>query len=124
MTGLLLTVVVTATSIQDRDAGHRLLAMLRGTFFRGPAAVGRRRLPGTPARLDEKWSSTAGRHHQTQARLYRIPRPTPSVDVERTFAWLNKYRRCVRDYEAKPERHEAMVLIATIATMTRRLART
>jgi len=44
--------------------------------------------------------------------------------VERTFAWLNKYRRCVRDYEAKPEHHEAMVLVATIATMTRRLART
>lgn len=44
--------------------------------------------------------------------------------VEQTFAWLNKYRRCVRDYEAKPEHHEAMVLIATIATMIGQLART
>ena len=32
VTGLLLAVVVTAASIQDRDAGHRLLAILRGTF--------------------------------------------------------------------------------------------
>lgn len=32
VTGLLLTVVVTAAAIQDPDAGHRLLATLRGTF--------------------------------------------------------------------------------------------
>ena len=30
--GLLLAVVVTAASIQDRDAAHRLLAALRGSF--------------------------------------------------------------------------------------------
>ena len=32
MNGLLLAVVVTAASIQDRDAAHRLLATLRGSF--------------------------------------------------------------------------------------------
>ena len=32
VTGLLLGVVVTAASIQDRDAAHRLLAALRGSF--------------------------------------------------------------------------------------------
>ncbi|MDH6293279.1 hypothetical protein M2275_008224 [Rhodococcus opacus] len=32
VTGLLLAVVVTAASIQDRDAANRLLAILRGTF--------------------------------------------------------------------------------------------
>src|SRR6185295_12054479 len=32
VTGLLLTVVVTAASIPDRDAAHRLLAALRGSF--------------------------------------------------------------------------------------------
>ena len=44
--------------------------------------------------------------------------------VERSFAWINKHRRCVPDYETRPDHHEAMVHIATIATMTRRLART
>ncbi|XDK88692.1 transposase (plasmid) [Rhodococcus opacus] len=44
--------------------------------------------------------------------------------VERSFAWINKHRRCVRDYETRPDHHEAMVHIAMIATMTRRLART
>jgi len=61
--GLLLTVVVTAASIQDRDAAHRL-------------------------------------------------------------AWINKHRRCARDYETRPAHHEAMVHLAMITTMTRRLART
>ena len=46
--------------------------------------------------------------------------------VERSFAWINKHRRCVRDYETRPDHHEAMVLVhlAMITTMTRRLART
>ncbi|MGH3701313.1 MAG: transposase, partial [Pseudonocardiaceae bacterium] len=42
--------------------------------------------------------------------------------VERTFGWINKYRRCVRDYETLPQHHEAMVHITM--TMSRRLART
>jgi transposase len=44
--------------------------------------------------------------------------------VERTFGWINKHRRCVRDYETLPEHHEAMVHIAMIMTMSRRLAHT
>jgi transposase len=42
--------------------------------------------------------------------------------VDRTFAWISKYRRCVRDYETLPEHHEAMAHIAMIMTMSRRLA--
>ncbi|MEU0877492.1 IS5/IS1182 family transposase, partial [Lentzea sp. NPDC005914] len=29
--------------------------------------------------------------------------------VERTFGWLTRHRRLVRDYERRPEHHEAMV---------------
>lgn len=54
----------------------------------------------------------------------RIPRPPRRWVVERTFGWLSKHRRCTRDYEALPEHHEAMIHIAMIATMSRRLART
>jgi transposase len=43
--------------------------------------------------------------------------------VERTFGWLLRYRRLVRDYERRPAHHEAMVYWATIMIMTRRLAR-
>ena len=38
--------------------------------------------------------------------------------VERTFAWISKHRRSVRDYERLPASHEAMVLWAMIALMT------
>ena len=42
--------------------------------------------------------------------------------VERTFAWISKHRRTARDYEHLPASHEAMILWAMIALMTRRLA--
>ena len=40
--------------------------------------------------------------------------------VERTFAWITKHRRTVRDYEYLPASHEAMILLAMIALTTRR----
>ena len=43
--------------------------------------------------------------------------------AERTF-WISKHRRRVRDYESKPDHHEAMVYIFMIMNMSRRLART
>ncbi|GLI00589.1 transposase [Phytohabitans aurantiacus] len=43
--------------------------------------------------------------------------------VERTFSWINRCRRTVRDYERRPEHHAAMVQWAMIIIMTRRLAR-
>ncbi|MGH3624870.1 MAG: transposase, partial [Sciscionella sp.] len=43
--------------------------------------------------------------------------------VERSFGWLLRYRRLVRDYERRTEHHEAMVYWATVLFMTRRLAR-
>ncbi len=42
--------------------------------------------------------------------------------VERTFGWLMRSRRLVRDYESTPESAEAWVLIAMIRIQLRRLA--
>ena len=56
----------------------------------------------------------------------RVPHETSakaSIIVERTFAWISKHRRTVRDYERLPASHEAMILWATVIIMTRRLAR-
>ena len=124
MNGLLLGVVVTAASIQDRDAAQRLLAALRGSFstIRLVWADG-----GYPGRL-LIWAKDV--LTLTMQIIKRIPgaagfhvRPRIWV-VERSFAWINKHRRCVRDYETRPDHHEAMVHLAMITTMTRRLART
>lgn len=43
--------------------------------------------------------------------------------VERTFAWITRNRRHSKDYERNPETSEAMIYIAMINLMSRRLAR-
>ena len=42
--------------------------------------------------------------------------------VERTFAWLNKYRRLSKDYEQNPRSSEAYLYLAMTHLMVRRLA--
>ena len=41
--------------------------------------------------------------------------------VERTFGWLGRYRRLSKDYEKLPETSEAMIRLAMIHIMVRRL---
>lgn len=43
--------------------------------------------------------------------------------VERTFSWLNKYRRLSKDYEYYTDTSETMVYIAMTHLMVRRLSR-
>ena len=42
--------------------------------------------------------------------------------VERTFAWLGRYRRLSKDYEQDPASSESVVYIASIHTLLRRLS--
>jgi putative transposase len=42
--------------------------------------------------------------------------------VERTFAWLGRYRRLSKDYERCTQSSEGMIYIASIHTMLKRLA--
>ena len=41
--------------------------------------------------------------------------------IERSFAWLIKNRRLVRDFEQRVETSEALIMIAATSTLIRRL---
>jgi transposase len=120
--GLLLAVVVTAASVQDRDGARPLLWRLR-------VAQRRIRLIWADAAYAGKlvaWAvATLGlRVEVVRRRLAHAFQVLPRRwVVERTFAWISRHRRTVRDYERLPDHHRAMVMWAMVTVMTRRLAR-
>ena len=120
--GLILAVVVHAGDIQDRD-GTRLVLERLGQGF------GRLRLiwaDGAYAGQLVEWVKTV--FQWTLEIVKRSDDTTGFVVlpkrwiVERTFSWLYRYRRLSKDYEQLPENSEAMILIAMINLMSRRLA--
>jgi len=105
--GLILVIVVTAASVQDRDAARYLLWRLAAGFAHVSLIWG----DGGYAGQLVTWA--AGTLHRTLQIIKRPdnlhtfqPLPHRWV-VERTFGWIMKYRRCVRDYERLPEHHES-----------------
>jgi putative transposase len=119
-TGLLLAVVITAASVQDRDAARPLLWNMH-------RACRRVRLVWADAGYAGKLAIWAAALRMTvQIVAKRDPHAFQVLPrrwvVERTFAWISKHRRTVRDYEHLTASHEAMILWAMIALMTRRLA--
>jgi transposase len=121
--GLLLEVLVTPASTQDRDGGRRLLWRLRRHFptIRLVWADG-----GYAGKL-VTWAA------QVLTLAVQIVRKRPGVHhfevlprrwvVERTFSWLGKCRRLAVDYERKPEHHQAWVQWAMVRLMVKRLTR-
>lgn len=121
--GLLLMVVVTAASVQDRDGAHPLLARLIEKFstialvwadggYAGRLATWARQVLGLTVQVVKRSDDMTG--------FVVLPRRWV---VERSFAWLMRHRRLVRCYERKPGHHEAMIWWATMSVMTRRLTR-
>jgi putative transposase len=121
--GLILAVVVHAASCQDYDGARMVLVQLKESFKRlkvvfADSAYGRNALPA--------WvKATFGWVLQTVLRPVGIKGfvilPKRWI-VERTFAWLARWRRHSKDYERNPKSSVAMIHISMIAIMARRLA--
>lgn len=121
--GLLLVVVVHCAGIQDRDGAKLLCKRLSGKFPRlgllwadGGYAAGQliawvRAFAGWALQIVKRSDRAKG--------FVVLPRRWV---VERTFAWLIKFRRLSRDYEETTTSSEAWIRIAMIHIMVRRLA--
>lgn len=119
--GLLICVLVTGADVQDRTAARHLLARLKfhcptirhvwaDSGYTGALIGWARSLFGVTIEIVAKLAGQVG-----FVVLHR------RWVVERSLAWINQHRRCVRDYERRPEHHEAIVRWAMIHTISKRL---
>ena len=121
--GLILAVLVTAASVQDRDGAFQLLASLRERH----STITLIWADGGYAGRLVSWA------HQVLALTLTIVKRSDNSTgfavlprrwvVERTLSWISRCRRTVRDYERLPEHHAAIVQWSMIIVMSRRLAR-
>lgn len=131
--GLVMLVVVTAASVQDRDGARILLKALFERIkkpgyphwwrfcrlkliwadggYRGELVEWTKRVLGWKLEIVEKAEGQKG--------FVVLPRRWV---VERTIAWLNRQRRLSKDYERLPQTGEAFVYVAMIRLMLRNLA--
>ncbi|ALC22124.1 IS5 family transposase [Streptomyces pristinaespiralis] len=120
--GLLLAVLVTAASVSDNAGGIHVLSNIAADHPRITKAWAdtgyRTKVIDHGARLGIDVEVT--RRDPAQKGFKVIPRRWV---VERTFGWLMHHRRLVRDYETHPHRSEAMIKVAMVDLMSRRLTR-
>ena len=117
--GLLLAVVVHAADVQDRDGAKRVLRRMRGQYARLKLIVADAGYAGALVAWVTRichWTLQIVKH---SAHTFTVL-PFRWI-VERTFAWLGRYRRLSRDYEGLPETSETMIHIAMINLMLHRL---
>jgi putative transposase len=121
--GLLLVVVVTAASVQDRD-GARLVLRRRSAW----KTLRRVWVDGAYRGQLVDWA-----WHHARVTLQVVLRPDGQRGfvvlprrwvIERTLAWLSQARRLSKDYEELPSSSETVIYITMIRLMLRRLAET
>ena len=123
--GLLLAVAVTAASVDDAKGAEAVFEQMHPEWF---------------PRLKKVWADNkyhnyglydwVGGFSRDAWDLEVVSRPADAVGfvlvpkrwvVERTLAWLGRYRRHAKDYERLTESSEAMIRISSIHIMLRKL---
>jgi len=121
--GWLLALVVTAASVSDKAGAKLLLIKLFDAFSTLQVMWADSGYDGAP--LARYARAVAGITVEVVQRIaphsFQVLRRR--WVIERTFGWLMRYRRLVRDYERTTANSEAMIYWATVIIMTRRLAR-
>jgi putative transposase len=123
--GLLLAVVVTAANVQERDGAKQLLDVLRHWYTRLRLIWADSAYAGGL----ETWVTWLRRYRKVRLEIVKrsdtakgfIILPKRWI-VERTFGWFGKYRRLSKDYEYRTDTSEAMLYVAMMHIMVRRIA--
>ena len=121
--GLVLAVVVHSAALQDRDGAKLVLDKVGPRFARLRLLWADGGYAGTLvawARERWGWLLAIVKRPDGARGLAVLPRRWV---VERTFAWLDRYRRLSKDYEYLTDTAETMVHVAMIHLMVVRLAR-
>jgi putative transposase len=127
--GLLVAVLVTAASVTDAQAAREVFRRARGENLPrlvkvlGDHVYGYEKLPEWTV-LNTEFILEVTAKNSTQQREGKKEFKVVKWRwvVERTFAWLGRYRRHSRDYEKLPQTSESMLKISGIQLMLRRLA--
>nr|WP_327332448.1 IS5 family transposase [Streptomyces anulatus] len=117
---LLLTVLVTAASVQDSVAGTALLDQVAANH----PGIRKVWVDGQYRQHLVEHAATLGIAMEITARNPGSKGFTPIPKrwaVERTYGWLMVHRHLARDYETLPTRSEAVIHIAMTDLMARRL---
>jgi putative transposase len=116
--GLIWALTVLPADVQDRDAAKPLLAKVRGHLPRLQVvwADGAYKAVADWVQRTCQWTLTTILKPLNIHRFVVLPK---RWIVERTFAWLGRYRRLSKDYEVNPRSSETWIYIA----MTHRMAR-
>ena len=122
--GLLVKVVVTAANVGEREGAKLLLSDFKWQFPRLELLWVDGGFDGQPF-ADWVWEALGCRVEVTHppAGIKGFVVVAHRWVVERTFAWLGKFRRLSKDYEALPQTSESYIYAAMIHLMTRRLAK-
>jgi putative transposase len=121
--GLLVVVVVLAAQIQDREGAKAVLLRAKRLFPRLRLIWADGGYRGKLVRWTKAtcgWVLQIVKRTDDQRGFVVLPK---RWIVERTFGWLHKWRRLSKDYEVLPQTSEALIQIAMINLMVRRLAR-
>ena len=119
--GLVLAVVVHAANVQDRDGAKLVLPKLVGRFPRLALFWADGGYTGQLIAWTKQLANWTLEIVKRSDDLHTFQVLPKRWIVERTLGWLGRYRRLSKDYEELTASSEAMVYIAMIRLMLRRL---
>jgi putative transposase len=123
--GLLMAVVVTAANVDDAAGAQEVVGKLRPEAFPRLEAIF-----GDNKYHNYKYYDWLAKHSDGKWHMEISSRPAGAEGfqplrirwvVERTNAWIGRYRRNSKDYEKRTDSSESMVLLSNMNLMLRRL---